>query len=66
MGGFGRASPSQEQLLSSSSLPALRHALAQAIAGPAPDGGVWTGPRLAAWMAERLSRPVDPLIIHPP
>jgi transposase len=33
---------------------ALRAALAQ----PAPDGGLWTGPKVAAWIAERLGRPV--------
>jgi transposase len=24
--------------------------LAQALAGPAPDGGMWTGPKVAAWI----------------
>jgi transposase len=40
--------------------PALDAELAIAITGPAPDGGLWTGPKVAAWMAERLGRPVSP------
>lgn len=38
--------------------PALRAALADTLDGPAPDGGIWSGPKVAAWMAERLQRPV--------
>ncbi len=38
--------------------PALRDALADALDGPAPDGGVWTCGKVAAWMAARLGRPV--------
>jgi transposase len=34
--------------------------LATALDGPAPDGGLWTGPKVAAWMAIRLDRPVSP------
>ena len=34
----------------------LDHALDQ----PPADGGLWSGPKVAAWMAERLGRPVDP------
>jgi transposase len=26
--------------------------------GPAPDGGLWTGPKVARWMAAQLGRPV--------
>lgn len=40
--------------------PALRGALTAALTGPAPDGGLWTGPKVAAWMAERLERSVHP------
>jgi transposase len=40
--------------------PALRDALAEALDGPAPDGGLWTGPKVAAWMGERLGRPIHP------
>lgn len=38
--------------------PALRADLADALDGPAPDGGVWTCGKVAAWMADRLGRPV--------
>ena len=39
---------------------AQRAALAAALAQPPPDGGVWTGPQAAAWMAARLGRRVHP------
>ena len=38
--------------------PAQREDLRAALAGPAPDGGLWTGRKVAAWMAARLGRPV--------
>jgi transposase len=38
--------------------PALRAELAAAVDGPAPDGGVWTCHAVAAWLEERLGRPV--------
>lgn len=38
--------------------PALRDALRQSLGGPAPDGGIWTGPKVAQWLSERLGRPV--------
>jgi transposase len=34
--------------------------LDQALAHPPADGGLWSGPKVAAWMQERLGRPVDP------
>jgi transposase len=40
--------------------PALAAELTQALAGAAPDGGLWTGPKVARWMGERLERPVRP------
>jgi transposase len=40
--------------------PEQQHDLADALHGPAPDGGLWTGPKVAAWMAERLGRPIYP------
>jgi transposase len=35
-------------------------ALREALGGPAPDGGLWTGRQVAAWMSQRLGRPVGP------
>jgi transposase len=35
-------------------------ALAVALEGPAPEGGLWSGPKVAAWMSARLGRPVRP------
>jgi transposase len=37
-----------------------RAALAAALPQPPPDGGVWTGPKAAAWMAIRLGPRVHP------
>lgn len=34
--------------------------LAQALEGPSPDGGRWSGPQVAGWMSERLGRKVWP------
>lgn len=48
------ANPGAKPLLT----PELRAALVDVLAGPAPDGGLWTGPQVAAWMADRLDRPV--------
>jgi transposase len=39
---------------------AQRAALASALDRPPPDGGLWTGPKVAAWMAATLGRPVHP------
>lgn len=36
-----------------------RETLRDALGGPAPDGGLWTGPKVARWMSERLDRPVS-------
>lgn len=33
-------------------------ALATALEGPAPDGGLWSGPQVAAWMSAQLGRAV--------
>jgi len=38
--------------------PTLRAALRHDLDGPAPDGGLWSGPKVAAWMADHLGRPV--------
>ena len=37
---------------------ALRAELEQALDGVAPDGGIWTGPKVAAWMSCKLGRKV--------
>src|SRR5258708_19205397 len=34
--------------------------LVEAMQHPPADGGLWTGPKVAKWMQERLGRPVDP------
>jgi transposase len=39
---------------------AQSRALASALAQPPADGGLWTGPKVAAWMAATLGRPVHP------
>jgi transposase len=46
--------PGKSALLS----PALRAELDQALGGPAPDGGLWTGPKVAGWMSDKLGREV--------
>ena len=33
--------------------------LAQALEGSTPDGGLWSSAKVAAWMSERLGRPVS-------
>jgi transposase len=48
--------PGAAPLLPPDQQAALRAALAQ----PAPDGGAWTGPKVARWIADRLGRPVGP------
>jgi len=32
--------------------------LAALVAGDAPDGGLWTGPKVARWMSDKVGRPV--------
>ena len=39
---------------------AQRAALATALGHPPSDGGLWTGPKVAAWMAATLGHPVHP------
>ena len=34
-------------------------ALEAALSAPPADGGLWTGPKVAAWISERLQRPVS-------
>jgi transposase len=52
--GDGRhANPGAAPLLDAAQQARLREALA----GPAPDGGLWTGRKVAAWMAAASGRP---------
>lgn len=37
---------------------AQQQELASLLMGPAPDGGLWSGPKVARWMSEELGRPV--------
>ncbi len=56
LGDRRHANPGGTPLLDGTGQAALRDALG----GPAPDGGLWTSPKVAAWMADRLGRPVRP------
>jgi transposase len=38
---------------------AQQNRLRAVLGGPAPDGGLWTGRKVAAWMGERLGRAVS-------
>lgn len=40
--------------------PAQQKELRDALTKPPPDGGLWSGPKVARWMEERLSRRVPP------
>lgn len=46
--------PGQPPTLDAAGQAALREALA----GPTPDGGLWTGSAVARWLSDRLRRPV--------
>jgi transposase len=54
LGDRRHANPGAPPLLT----PGQREELRAALGGPAPDGGLWTGRKVAAWMGERLGRPV--------
>jgi transposase len=56
LGDQRHANPGATRLLS----PTMETELATALAAPHPDGGQWNGPKVAAWMAERLAHPVHP------
>lgn len=38
----------------------VRAELRQRLADPPPEGGVWTGPKVAGWLSQRLDRPIAP------
>lgn len=40
--------------------PAIRADLRVALADAPPDGGLWTGPKVATWLTERLDRAISP------
>jgi transposase len=56
LGDRRRGNAGAKPLLGAEDEAALRAALAE----PPSDGGLWTGPKLAAWMATRLGRKVWP------
>jgi transposase len=37
-----------------------RRELADALGGPAPDGGLWTGPKVASWIEEKTGKKTHP------
>lgn len=51
-----RANPGATALVSTAVREELRHRLAT----PPDDGGVWTGPKVARWLSDRLDRRVAP------
>jgi transposase len=55
LGDHRHSNPGKAALLS----PSLRAELDQALAGEAPDGGVWTGPKVARWISDKLGRVVS-------
>jgi transposase len=38
--------------------PELMNELEKALESPPPDGGLWTSPKVALWMSDKLGRPV--------
>ena len=56
LGDRRRHNPGGPALLDAAGQAALR----QALAGPAPEGELWTGRQVARWMSAFLARPVSP------
>jgi transposase len=52
LGDRRRANKGAKPLLTAEQLASL----AEAVASPPPDGGLWTGPKVAAWMARETGR----------
>lgn len=50
------ANPGQPPLVSA----AVREELRTVLADPPPDHGLWTGPKVAAWLTDRLDREISP------
>jgi transposase len=40
--------------------PAVREELRAVLAAPPPDGGLWTSPKVATWLTERLECAISP------
>jgi transposase len=55
LGDHRHQNPGSARVLSA----AQETALAAALDGPAPDGGMWTGPKVAAWIARTTGRAVS-------
>lgn len=53
----GRCDNGKERLMSAAQLEELRAAVLSAVP---PGGGLWTGPKVALWMTEKLNRRVSP------
>lgn len=51
-----RTNPGQPPLVSAQ----VRAELQTRLADPPEDGGVWTGPKVAAWLSQRVERPIAP------
>lgn len=49
-----RGQPSPRSLLT----PTQQHELKQALQSPPPEGGCWTGPRVARWIAVKTGRQI--------
>ncbi len=56
IGDHRRSNAGADPLLSAHQQADLDHALE----GPTPDGGLWSGPKVAQWMSSQLGRPVHP------
>jgi len=54
LGDRRRGNPGAPPLLA----PVQQEELRAALAGPAPDGGLWTGRKVAGWIGARVGRPV--------
>lgn len=50
------ANPGQPPLVP----PEMHEVLRQVLADSPPDGGLWTGPKVAIWLTTQLARPVSP------
>jgi transposase len=51
-----RTNPGQPPLVA----PVVQEELRERLAAPPPDGGLWTSPKVAAWLSDRVGRAVSP------